>query len=119
MAKLTLNGIPKNGGFLLSNKGPLDVRTVVTEYTHLAELVTGNKAYVGMVVYVNSTGEDKGLYVCKSINGSGTWELVGATSDAYTKDEVDAKLEVLTNALNAYIEDIDELIGDGNISGGA
>jgi hypothetical protein len=72
MANLKLTGIGKNGGFLLSNKGPLDVRTVVTEYNHLADLVSGNRAYAGMLVYVNSSDDKKGLYICENLNETGT-----------------------------------------------
>jgi hypothetical protein len=70
--ELKLNGIPKNGGFLLSNKGPIDVRTVVTEYSHLSDLISGNRGYVGMLVYVNSNDSNKGLYICESITSGGS-----------------------------------------------
>lgn len=76
MAKLDLSGISKLGGYLLSNEGPLDVRTVVTEKAHLTELVTGRIAYPGMIVYVNSADADKGLYVCDSNTGDGVWKPI-------------------------------------------
>ena len=78
--ELKLNGIPKNGGFLLSNKGPIDVRTVVTEYSHLSDLISGNRGYVGMLVYVNSNDNNKGLYICESITDGGSWKPVATSS---------------------------------------
>lgn len=63
MSNLNIDGIVKLNSFTLNKPLPLDARTVVTEYDHLNQLVSGNKAYAGMVVYVDSTGADKGLYV--------------------------------------------------------
>lgn len=76
MAQLDLSGISKLGGYLLANEGPLDVRTVVTEYAHLAALVSGRIAYPGMVVYVNSTDNKKGLYICESKENGGSWRIL-------------------------------------------
>ena len=113
---MEISGINVLGGFALKSSQPLDARSVVDQYEDLAWLISSGNAYQGMIVYVNSTGEDKGLYVCKSID-DGTLELVGvgATIDAYTKGEIDTKLEALTTALNGYITDIDSLIGTGVI----
>jgi hypothetical protein len=66
MADLKLSGISKPKGYYLQNEGPLDVRTVVTEIAHLETLVNNRIAYPGMVVYVNSTDNNRGLYVCES-----------------------------------------------------
>lgn len=112
MANLKLTGIGKNGGFLLSNKGPLDVRTVVTEYNHLADLVSGNRAYAGMLVYVNSSDDKKGLYICENLNETGTWKLIntGAEIDSsindylknyYTKEEI----EEIKTTINSNLEE--------------
>lgn len=57
MAKLELSGISKLGGYLLSNRGPLDKRTVVPEYSNLNDLATDYYIYPGIIVYVQA--EDK------------------------------------------------------------
>lgn len=84
MANLDLAGISKLGGYLLSNEGPLDVRTLVTEKSHLTELVTSRIAYPGMIVYVNSNDADKGLYLCSSNTDGGTWERISITDTTYS-----------------------------------
>lgn len=99
MAKLDLSGISKLGGYLLSNEGPLDVRTVVREYGHLAELVSSRIAYVGMVVYVNSGDTNKGLYVCESNTGGGSWKLINNSSEVDTiiQEYLKSKQDVITD----------------------
>lgn len=134
--ELKLNGIPKNGGFLLSNKGPIDVRTVVTEYSHLSDLISGNRGYVGMLVYVNSNDSNKGLYICESITSGGSWKPVATSSSTgdisldgyateeyvdnaignyYTKSEVDTTIEELENSISGKQDVIADLttIRDG------
>ena len=96
MAELKLNGIPKNGGFLLSNKGPIDVRTVVTEYNHLTDLVSGNRAYAGMTVYVNNN-TTRGLYLYDGTD----WIALASVND-----------------INIALGNLDALIGSGELSGG-
>ena len=63
MSKLTISGIEKLGPYCPPFKRPLDARLLVTEYNHLADLVSDYGAYPGMVVYVNSNDDKKGLYV--------------------------------------------------------
>lgn len=50
-----VSGIEVTSGFKFqSTDGPLDVRLVVDYYNELGELVEGNGAYVGMMVYVKN-----------------------------------------------------------------
>ena len=102
MAKLDLSGISKLGGYLLSNEGPLDVRTVVTEKAHLTELVKGRIAYPGMIVYVNSGDADKGLYVCDSNTANGEWRPITTTDTTYSlsapKSKSDGNVTIVLKA---------------------
>lgn len=120
MAKLDLSGISKLGGYLLSNEGPLDVRTVVTEKAHLTELVTGRIAYPGMIVYVNSADADKGLYVCDSNTGDGVWkpipthtavgDIVLPSLTGYAKEVyVDSKIAEVNTAISKKQDIITDL----------
>ena len=70
---MQINGISILSGFALNSKKPLDSRTVVDNYSNLSELVNAGAAYVGMMVYVNSTDEQK-VYICKDNTGNGVWE---------------------------------------------
>lgn len=115
MANLKLTGIGKNGGFLLSNKGPLDVRTVVTEYNHLADLVSENRAYVGMLVYVNSTDKTKGLYLCESNVNDGIWKLINL--DAY--DDTDLITLINSKSDNSHNHSNEEIFPRQISMGGA
>jgi hypothetical protein len=88
MAKLELSGISKLGGYLLSNRGPLDKRTVVPERSNLNDLATDYYIYPGIIVYAQL--EDKHYKYTKD----NTWEecidsnkLTAAVKDAL----VDAK----------------------------
>ena len=75
---MSINGMNIQMGFALKSPQPLDARDVVTSKTELDNFVTAGVAYVGMVVYVESNDEDKGLYLCESIdNDRGTWVPVG------------------------------------------
>lgn len=118
MAKLELSGISKLGGYLLSNRGPLDKRTVVPEYSNLNDLVTDYYIYPGIIVYVQA--EDKhykyalnptyiespdnpnedGKYIWKEFNGTEVEPIIAElegriTTITYTiteaKTEVDFK----------------------------
>lgn len=66
-----ISGISTGSGFKYQAEAPLDARLVVDNYTELAELVTGNGAYAGMLVYVKNSGDEysSGYY---TYNGT-TW----------------------------------------------
>jgi hypothetical protein len=55
----TLDGISIISGFALNSPAPMDSRTIVS---NLAEL-DPDYIYTGLVVYVNSNDDTKGLYV--------------------------------------------------------
>ena len=61
-----ISGISTGSGFKYQAEAPLDARLVVDVYRELDELVKGNGAYEGMLVYVK---EDAKYY---SYNGK-TW----------------------------------------------
>ena len=68
-------GIPVTSGFDLGAKSPLDSRTVVENFEELQLHIDGNRAYEGMLVYVNS---EKKLYVYNGID----WEALTTNVDA-------------------------------------
>lgn len=68
-------GIPVTSGFDLGAKSPLDSRMVVANFEELQLHIDGNRAYEGMLVYVNS---EKKLYV---YNGT-DWEELTTNVDA-------------------------------------
>ena len=68
-------GIPVTSGFDLGAKSPLDSRMVVDNFEELQLHIDGNRAYEGMLVYVNS---EKKLYV---YNGT-DWEELTTNMDA-------------------------------------
>ena len=74
---LVLNGTVLTGGFNVQAPRPLDAKAVVGHMNHLDQLVADELAYVGMVVYVNSDDNTKGLYVCTSLDDNGVWSPVG------------------------------------------
>jgi hypothetical protein len=86
-------GIPITSGFDLGAKSPLDSRMVVANFEELQLHVDGNRAYEGMLVYVNS---EKKLYV---YNGS-DWEELTTSVDADSPifDVVDNLESTATNA---------------------
>lgn len=86
-------GIPVTSGFDLGAKSPLDSRTVVDNFEELQLHVDGNRAYEGMLVYVNS---EKKLYV---YNGT-DWEELTTNVDADNPifDVVDNLESTATNA---------------------
>ena len=71
MANIEIKGIQVPGGFALKSGQPLDAREVVSTIDDLGNLVKDFIAYQGMIVYV-STGDEKGLYVCESIDNDGS-----------------------------------------------
>lgn len=89
---MELKGIKLISGFALNSNQPLDSRAIVSSISELSSLVTEDIAYVGMIVYVNSDDDKKGLYV---YNGE-SWKPVATSSsigdislDGYaTKDYV-------------------------------
>jgi hypothetical protein len=86
-------GIPVTSGFDLGAKSPLDSRTVVNNFEELQLHIDGNRAYEGMLVYVNS---EKKLYVYNGTN----WEELTTNVDADNPifDVVDNLESTATNA---------------------
>lgn len=86
-------GIPVTSGFDLGAKSPLDSRMVVANFEELQLHIDGNRAYEGMLVYVNS---EKKLYV---YNGT-DWEELTTNVDADNPifDVVDNLESTATNA---------------------
>jgi hypothetical protein len=60
---MELKGIKLISGFALNSNQPLDSRAIVSSISELSSLVTEDIAYIGMIVYVNSDDDKKGLYV--------------------------------------------------------
>lgn len=99
MSKLTISGIEKLGPYCPPFKRPLDARLLVTEYNHLTDLVSDYGAYPGMIVYVNSTDDKKGLYV---YNGE-SWKPV-ATSASQGDIEI-PEVDLTGYATESYVNE--------------
>lgn len=106
----TLDGISIISGFALNSPAPMDSRTIVS---NLAEL-DPDYIYTGLVVYVNSQDDTKGLYVYngeswKPVATSTTTgdieipevDLTGYATEQYVKDEI-AKIDFPKTDLSDY-----------------
>lgn len=93
-----ISGISTGSGFKYRSEAPLDARLVVDTFSELAELVDGNGAYAGMLVYVKNgttTGTityPKGYYFYDGVNwaefkGTGTSNAEGADKVQVTLDD--------------------------------
>ena len=67
-------GIPITSGFDLGAKSPLDSRMVVANFEELQLHVDGNRAYEGMLVYVETDGK---IYIYKN----GSFQILEINSD--------------------------------------
>lgn len=113
---MELKGIKLISGFALNSNQPLDSRAIVSSISELSSLVTEDIAYIGMIVYVNSNDDKKGLYV---YNGE-SWKPV-ATSASQGDIEI-PEVDLTGYATEQYVKDeiakIDYLpISGGNVNG--
>jgi hypothetical protein len=91
MGKIYNNLISTTAGFNYAAKQPLDDRAVVQSFADLAELVTSNLSYEGMMVYVV---DDKKSYILTGDN----W--VSAATEKYVIDNVTKEQIGLGNVEN-------------------
>lgn len=108
MSKKYENLIKTTAGFSYPAQQPLDDRTVVQNYADLAQLVSSNVAYDGIVVYV--------------IDDQKSYQLIGSVwmavaTEAYVNSKVGQG--GVTNVFDiATIADIDTILGMNSIISG-